>query len=136
MNILENINDEIIVVKAINEKKGEITEENIAFLDCDYSLIRFLSSQLSLKEVTLNNWNYPVIKQGDSITLLYRLVLQYYSKYDGQPCRRHKPATNANFKNCLSLLSTSLFPPCSCPAQVPHCLALQSRKVNPPSFPV
>ena len=82
MNIFENINDEIIVVKAINEKKGEFTEETVAFLDCDYSLIRFLSSQLLLKEVTLNNWNYPVIKQGDSITLLYRLILQYYSKYD------------------------------------------------------
>lgn len=82
MNIFENINDEIIVVKAINEKKGELTENPVAFVDCDYSLIRFLSSQLSLKEVTLNNWNYPVIKQGDSITLLYRLILQYYSKYD------------------------------------------------------
>lgn len=82
MNILENINDEIIVVKAINEKKGAFTEKAVAFLDCEYSLIRFLSSQLLLKEVTLNNWNYPVIKQGDSITLLYRLVLQYYSKYD------------------------------------------------------
>ena len=82
MNIFENINDEIIVVKAINDKKGEFTEETVAFIDCDYSLIRFLISQLSLKEITLNNWNYPVIKQGDSITLLYRLILQYYSKYD------------------------------------------------------
>lgn len=82
MNIFENINDEIIVVKAINEKKGELTEEAVAFIDCDYSLIKFLISQLSLKEITLNNWNYPVIKQGDSITLLYRLILQYYSKYD------------------------------------------------------
>lgn len=82
MNIFENINDEIIVVKAINDKKGEFTEETVAFIDCDYSLIRFLISQLSLKEITLNNWNYPVIKQGDSITLLYRLILQYYSKHD------------------------------------------------------
>lgn len=82
MNIFENINDEIIVVKAIDEKKGEFTEETVAFIDCDYSLIRFLINQLSLKEITLNNWNYPVIKQGDSITLLYRLILQYYSEYD------------------------------------------------------
>lgn len=82
MNIFENINNEIIVVKAINEKKGELTEKLVSFLDCDYSLIRFLSSQLLLREITLNNWNYPVIKQDDTITLLYRLVLQYYSKYD------------------------------------------------------
>ena len=39
MNIFENINDEIIVVKAISEKKGEFTEETVAFIDCDYSLI-------------------------------------------------------------------------------------------------
>lgn len=84
MNIFTNINDELIVAKTINDRKGVITENNVGFLDCDYSLIRFLSNQLLLKEITLNNGGYPVIKQGDSNTLLYRLILQYYSKYEEQ----------------------------------------------------
>lgn len=82
MTILTNINDKVIVAKTINEKKEIITEQNVGIIDVDYSLIRFLGNKLALKEITLNNGGYPVIKQGDSITLLYRLILQYYSKYD------------------------------------------------------
>lgn len=82
MTILTNINDEIIVAKTINEKKGAVTEQDVGIIDVDYSMIRFLGNELALKEITLNNGGYPVIKQGDSITLLYRLILQYYSKYD------------------------------------------------------
>jgi len=81
-------------LKAINDKKGEFTEETVAFIDCDYSLIRFLSSQLSLKEVTLKggaegiNLGSDTLKvpagEGGSATGYYYVVVEYVNVDENQ----------------------------------------------------
>lgn len=82
MTILTNIKDEMIILKTLTESKGVVAEQDVGMIDVDYSLIRYLANYFALKEVTLNNWGYPVIKQDNEITTLYRVILEYYSKYD------------------------------------------------------
>ena len=82
MTILTNIEDEKIIVKAINEKKGKIIEQDVAIIDVDYSLIRYLAQKLTVTDVVLNNCSYPIITKNNRTTTLYRLILEFYSKYD------------------------------------------------------
>lgn len=82
MTILTNIKDEKVIVKTINEKKGKIIEQDIAMVDVDYSLIRYLAQKLTVTDVILNNCGYPIITRNNRTTTLYRLILQFYSKYD------------------------------------------------------
>lgn len=82
MTILTNIKDEKMIVKTINEKKGKIIEQDVAMIDVDYSLIRYLAQQLTVTDVELNNCGYPIIKKNNTTTTVYRLVLEFYSKYD------------------------------------------------------
>lgn len=84
MTILTNIKDEKIIVKAINEKKGRIIEKDISMIDVDYSLIRYLSQQLTFTDVILNNCGYPIITRNNRTTTLYRLILEFYAKYDNE----------------------------------------------------
>ena len=84
MTILTNIEDEKIIVKTINEKKGRIIEKDIAMIDVDYSLIRYLSQQLTFTDVILNNCGYPIITRNNRTTTLYRLILEFYAKYDNE----------------------------------------------------
>ena len=84
MTILTNIEDEKIIVKAINEKKGKIIEQDISMIDVDYSLIRYLSQQLTFTDVILNNCGYPIITRNNRTTTLYRLILEFYAKYDNE----------------------------------------------------
>lgn len=82
MTILTNIIDKLIVAKTINEKKGTVTEQDVGIIDVDYSLIRFLGNELALKEIILNNWGYPEIRQDNTVISLYRLILKFYSQYN------------------------------------------------------
>ena len=82
MTILTNIKDEKIIIKTINEKKGKIIEKDVAMIDVDYSLIRYLAQQLTVTDVVLNNCGYPIITRNNRTTTLYRLILEFYSKYD------------------------------------------------------
>lgn len=82
MTILTNIKDEKIIIKTINEKRGEIIEKDVAMIDVDYSLIRYLAQQLTVTDVELNNCCYPIIKKNNTTTTVYRLILEFYSKYD------------------------------------------------------
>lgn len=82
MTILTNIEDEKIIVKTINEKKGRIIEKDIAMIDVDYSLIRYLAKQLTFTDVILNSCGYPIITRNNRTTTLYRLILEFYAKYD------------------------------------------------------
>ena len=82
MNILVQTEAEVII-KRLENKKDEIIETNVAIIDIDYSLIRYLAKQLVFKEVILNNCGYPIIKRDNgTFTTLHRFILEYYSKND------------------------------------------------------
>lgn len=82
MTILVNLKEEKIIIKAINEIKRKVIEEDVAMIDVDYSLIRYLAQQLTFTDVTLNNGGYPTVTRNNTTTTVYRLILEYYSKYD------------------------------------------------------
>jgi len=82
MTILTNIKNEKVILKAINEIKRKVIERDVAMIDVDYSLIRYLAQQLTFTDVTLNNGGYPTVTRNNTTTTVYRLILEYYSKYD------------------------------------------------------
>lgn len=82
MNILINTGDEIIV-KMLYSKNGSIIEDDVAVVDVDYSLIRYLAKQVCYREISINNYGYAITKREDNTTTtLHRLILEYYSNTD------------------------------------------------------
>ena len=63
-------------------KKGVIAEAEVGRIDEDYSLIRYLGQVFNFRDVIINNSGYPIIAVDNTTTTLYRLILEYYSKYD------------------------------------------------------
>lgn len=81
MTIIENLKDENVIIRNIYYKNGLI-EEVVAVIDVDYSLIKYLGKVFVFNDIIINNSGYPIIATNNTITTLYRLILEYYSKYD------------------------------------------------------
>ncbi len=82
MTIITNWSNEQILLKNICMKKGVIAEAEVGRIDEDYSLIRYLGQVFNFRDVIINNSGYPIIAVDNTTTTLYRLILEYYSKYD------------------------------------------------------
>mgnify|MGYP003305020281 CR=1 FL=1 len=90
MNILINTGNEVII-KMLESKNGYVIEKDVAVVDVDYSLIRYLAKQVCYREISINNYGYAITKREDNTTTtLHRLILEYYSN------------TNDNLKEILN----------------------------------
>lgn len=83
MTIIENLKNENVLIKNICYK-NRLVEEGVSIIDVDYSLIRYLGQAFAFKDIVINNSGYPIIAINNTITTLYRLILEYYSKYDNK----------------------------------------------------
>ena len=88
MIIIENIDNQIVLLeklicKQVKTMYKKLDEKNVGIVDLDFSLIRYLCKEISLRDVNINRSGYPTIKRKDNkTTMLGRFILEYYSKYD------------------------------------------------------
>lgn len=88
MIIIENIDNQIVLLeklicKQVKTMYKKLDEKNVGIVDLDFSLIRYICKEISLRDVNINRSGYSTIKRKDNTTTtLGRFILEYYSKYD------------------------------------------------------
>ncbi|MBP3800663.1 MAG: hypothetical protein J6I85_01315 [Clostridia bacterium] len=81
MIIIENIDNQIVLLeklicKQVKTMYKKLDEKNVGIVDLDFSLIRYLCKEISLRDVNINRSGYPTIKRKDNkTTMLGRFIL-------------------------------------------------------------